>query len=78
MVVGETCGAREYVRTRTAPRLRPRPARIDCDEWRLLWIPDRDRELGGRAGWRSVLLNCFFPAAVSLDYWKPRRQRRAI
>ena len=48
------------------------PARIDCDEWRLLWIPDRDRELGGR---RCVLLNCFFPAAVSLDYWKPRQKR---
>ena len=26
------------------------PDGIDCDEWRLLWIPDRDRELGGREG----------------------------
>ena len=47
---GKTCGAREYVRT-MAPRLRPgAPDGIDCDEWRLLWIPDRDRELGGREG----------------------------
>ena len=34
------------------------PARIDCDEWRLLWIPDRDRELGWLA---QCFIKLFLP-----------------
>ena len=47
-----------------APRLlaSSAPAGIDCDEWRLLWIPDRDREVGGRAGWLALcFIKLFLP-----------------
>ena len=56
---------------RASKRICTARLRIDCDEWRLLCIPDRDGAAIGAAPPRSVLLNCFFPGAVFLDYWKP-------
>ena len=50
---------------RASKRICTARLRIDCDEWRLLCIPDRDGAAIGAAPPRSVLLNC----SPELYFW---------